>query len=86
MQGINQRSQVAHLAVNAGVLHQGGKAVVVLQVLGQLSGMDHVDRDAQRLGTGLDHFERLGQHVMADHKTHALGLARAGRQCHGFGC
>ena len=43
------------------------------------------DRDAQRLGAGAHHFQRLRQHVVGDEEALALALADACGQGHGLG-
>jgi hypothetical protein len=85
VQGVDERAQVADLAVDAGVLQQGGKAVVGFKVGSQVAGVYQVHGDAQRLGAGLDHFQRLREDVVADDETGGLALATAGGQGHGFG-
>ena len=69
------------------VLVDGGKVVVLRDGLAPfLAGMDQLDGDAQRRGTGLDHSNGLRVAVAADDAHAAFGFDAAPRQRHGLGC
>ena len=76
---------VVYGAGAAGVLHQGTK--MGLGQRGQKGGVvaGRCHAPAHGLGTGAQHFQRLGVHIRVHHKHVAAGACTAPRQSHGFG-
>lgn len=81
MQVIDQRPQVANLAVGVRVLQQGAEHLVLLEVV---QGVDH-QFEAKPFGAGLHHRESLRMAVLVDEEQIAFRLGHALGQGHGFG-
>jgi hypothetical protein len=80
MQRLDRRAQVADLAVGVGVLQQRAEHLLRRDIL---DGADH-QFEAEGLGTGLHHRERLRVTVLIDEEAVALALGHAPRQRHPF--
>ncbi|MNI40033.1 hypothetical protein D3C73_942320 [compost metagenome] len=81
MQMIDQRSQIADLAVGVGVLQQRTEHLVLLQVFHRV----HDQFQAKAFGTGPHHGDRLGVAVFINEKQIASGLGNALGQGHRLG-
>ncbi len=81
MHGIADRLQVAHHAIDTGVLQQHRECI---GVTGGVSGARH-HHNTQRPGAGLHHFQRLRQHIVGNEEGRRFALAHAHRQRHGLG-
>jgi len=80
MQRFDRRTQVADLAMGVGVLQQRSEHIL----RGDILDRAYDQLEAEGLGTGLHHRERLRMAVFIDEEAVALVLGHAPRQRHAF--